>query len=142
MWRILLSQFWDDLRAQRTRVLLTGFGIACGTFIVVVLLALGEGIKRTVMTELLGEYDQAIVAYGGATSQPFRGLPPRRRVLFEDDDVAVLLRDVPDLVMASREYSRGVRLTRPPASTCLTSRRASRARCTSTSACRGPSSSA
>ncbi|HUF70278.1 MAG TPA: ABC transporter permease [Longimicrobiales bacterium] len=115
MWRILLSEFWGDLLAQRTRVLLTGFGIACGTFIVVVLLALGEGVKRTVMTELLGEYDQAIVVFGGLTTQPFRGLPARRRVRFEDDDVAALLREVPDVDLASREYVMGVRLTVPGA---------------------------
>jgi putative ABC transport system permease protein len=113
MWRILLSEFWGDLLAQRTRVLLTGIGIACGTFIVVVLLALGEGIKRTVMTELLGEYDQAIMVYGGGTTQPYRGLPAHRRIRFEDDDVDALLRDVPDIAMASREYSTGVSLSVP-----------------------------
>jgi len=113
MWRILLSQFWDDLGVQRTRVLLTGFGIACGTFIVVVLLALGEGIKRAVMTELLGEYDQAIVVYGGMTTQPFHGLAPRRRIRFEDDDVAEIMREVPDVALASRVYTRRIRLTVP-----------------------------
>jgi putative ABC transport system permease protein len=112
MWQILLSEFWDDLRSQRTRVLLTGFGVACGTFIVVVLLALGEGIKRGVMTELLGEYDAAIVLYAGQTSQPFAGLPARRFYRFEEDDVAALLRDVPDIVAASSVYRRwGLRLT-------------------------------
>jgi putative ABC transport system permease protein len=113
MWQILLSQFWDDLAAQRTRVLLTGFGIACGTFIVVVLLALGEGIKRAVMTELLGNYDQAIVATAGMTTRPFHGLPPRRRIRFDDDDLAAIMREVPDIAVASRVYSRRVRLTVP-----------------------------
>ena len=113
MWQILLSQFWDDLGAQRTRVLLTGFGIACGTFIVVVLLALGEGVKRAVMREVLGEYDQAIVLYGGMTTQPFRGLPARRPIRFEDDDVAAIMLDVPDVGLASKVYQSRVRLTVP-----------------------------
>ena len=113
MWQILLSQFWDDLAAQRTRVLLTGFGIACGTFIVVVLLALGEGIKRAVLREVLGQYDQAIVVYAGVTTQPYRGLPPRRRIRFEDDDVALIRREVPDVAVASKEYFSRVRLTVP-----------------------------
>jgi putative ABC transport system permease protein len=112
MWQILLSEFWDDLRGQRTRVALTGIGIACGTFIVVVLLALGEGIKRAVMTELLGAYDAAIVIRGGMTRQAYRGLPPRRIIRLEDDDVAALLREVPDIEAASPVYSRCcVRLT-------------------------------
>lgn len=112
MWQILLSEFWEDLRAQRTRVLLTSVGIACGTFIVVVLLALGEGIKRAVMSEVLGAYDEAIVVRGGFTSTPYRGLPARRRIPLAEDDVSALLREVPDIEVASAEFRRwGIRLT-------------------------------
>ena len=119
MWKILLSEFLEDLRAQRTRVALTGGGIACGTFIVVVLLALGEGIKRAVMSELLGAYDAAIVIYNGQTTKPYRGLPARRFIRFEEDDVAALLRELPGIEAASNVYSGwDVKLTaasaRPP----------------------------
>jgi putative ABC transport system permease protein len=106
MWKILLSEFVEDLRAQRTRVALTGMGIACGTFIVVVLLALGEGIKRAVLSELLGAYDAAIVIYNGQTTKAYRGLPARRFIRFKDDDVAAILREVPDIETASNVYSR------------------------------------
>ena len=106
MWRILLSEFWEDLRAQRTRVVLTGMGIACGTFIVVVLLALGEGMKRAVMSEVLGAYDEAIVVYGGRTSMPYRGLPPRRQVRITEEDVAAITREVPDVQAATAVFQR------------------------------------
>ena len=112
MWQILLSEFWEDLRAQRTRVLLTSIGIACGTFIVVVLLALGEGIKRAVLSEFIGRFDDAIVVMGGSTSSPYRGLPARRPITLTEDDVAALLREVPDIEAASAVFSRwGVRLS-------------------------------
>jgi putative ABC transport system permease protein len=116
VWKNLLSEFWADLRAQRTRAMLTGIGIACGTFIVVVLLALGEGVKRALMSELLGAYDAAIIIYSGQTTKAFRGLPPRRSIQFEDDDVTRLLRHVPDIEAASKVYERyGVKLTVPGA---------------------------
>ncbi|HEX2168523.1 MAG TPA: ABC transporter permease [Longimicrobiales bacterium] len=112
MWQILLSEFWEDLRMQRTRVLLTGIGIACGTFIVVVLLALGEGIKRTVMSEVLGSFDEAIVVFGGRTNMPFRGLPARRGISLDEADVPAVLREVPDIVAGSALFRRwGIRLT-------------------------------
>jgi putative ABC transport system permease protein len=112
MWQILLLEFVEDLRTQRMRVLLTGVGIACGTFIVVVLLALGEGIKRAVMSEVLGSYDEAIVVYSGFTSMPYRGLPSRRRISLTEDDVPALLREVPDIETASAVFRRwGIRLT-------------------------------
>jgi putative ABC transport system permease protein len=112
MWQILLLEFVEDLRTQRMRVLLTGVGIACGTFIVVVLLALGEGIKRAVMSEVLGSYDEAIIVSGGFTSMPYRGLPSRRRIPLAEDDVPALLREVPDIETASAVFRRwGIRLT-------------------------------
>jgi len=114
MWQVLLAEFWEDLRSQRTRVMLTCIGIACGTFIVVVLLALGEGIKRSVMSELLGAFDESIVVSGGSTNMPYRGLPARRRIVLQDDDAAALLRDVPDLVAATAVFHRwGVHMTVP-----------------------------
>jgi putative ABC transport system permease protein len=112
MWQILLLEFVEDLRTQRMRVLLTGIGIACGTFIVVVLLALGEGIKRAVMSEVLGSYDEAIVVYSGFASMPYRGLPSRRRISLTEDDVPALLAEVPDIETASAVFRRwGIRLT-------------------------------
>ena len=114
MWQILLSEFWQDLALQRTRVLLTGMGIACGTFIVVVLLALGEGVKRAVMNDILGSYDNAIMVYAGQTSKPYRGLPSRRFIRFEDGDLAAMMRAVPDIVIGSNVYSRwNARITVP-----------------------------
>ena len=112
MFQILLSEFWEDLRTQRTRVLLTSTGIACGTFIVVVLLALGEGVKREVMTEVLGSYEDAISVRGGFTTMPYRGLPARRRIPLEEADVQALLTEVKDIEVATAVYTYwGIRLS-------------------------------
>jgi ABC-type antimicrobial peptide transport system permease subunit len=53
MWKILLNEFWAELGLQKTRILLTTFAIAWGTFTVVLLLALGEGMKQRILTELV-----------------------------------------------------------------------------------------
>jgi putative ABC transport system permease protein len=112
MWSILLAEFWGDLRSQTTRASLTMVAIACGTFIVVVLLALGEGLKRAVMSEVIGNYDNAITVYPGSTSRPYQGLPPNRRIRFTDDDARLLLQRVPDLEIATPVYSAwGARLS-------------------------------
>lgn len=105
MWRILLTEFWADLRTQTTRSTLTMVAIACGTFIVVVLLALGEGMKRAVISELLGMYDNAIVLYPGMTTRPYQGLPPSRRIRFTEEDAERIANRVPGVVMASPVYS-------------------------------------
>lgn len=112
MWPILLGEFWGDLRSQTTRAVLTAVGVACGTFIVVVLLALGEGVKRTVLTDLLGFYDEAIVVNGGVTSRAYQGLAPQRSIRLTESDADALRRRAPDLETLSPVYARwGVRLT-------------------------------
>ena len=45
--RIVLLQLWRDLKAQRLRTGLTLFGLAWGTFCVVLLLSFGEGLSRS-----------------------------------------------------------------------------------------------
>jgi putative ABC transport system permease protein len=106
MWRILIGEFWGDLRSQTTRAMLTAVGIACGTFIVVVLLALGEGIKRTVVRDLLGVYDEALVVRGGMTSRAYQGLAPQRPIRLTEDDVLAVRQRVDDIDAVSPVYSR------------------------------------
>src|SRR5204863_69414 len=48
MFYILLQEFIGDLRVQRTRAFLTFFAVTWGTLAVVLLLACGEGLTRTV----------------------------------------------------------------------------------------------
>lgn len=43
MWKILVQEFWRDLKVQRLRAFLTMFAITWGTLSVVLLLAFGEG---------------------------------------------------------------------------------------------------
>lgn len=47
MFRILLLEFFGDLRTQRMRVFLTTFAVAWGTIAVVLLLSFGEGLRNT-----------------------------------------------------------------------------------------------
>ena len=73
MWKVLLGEFWDDLGHQKTRVILTVFAIAWGTLTVVLLLALGEGMKqRVIMCQLLLHNPDLILI-----DEPLVGLDPK-----------------------------------------------------------------
>ena len=52
MWKILLEEFFGDLRTQKTRTFLTMFSITWGTVAIVLLLAFGEGLKQQISTGL------------------------------------------------------------------------------------------
>ena len=106
MWRVLLGEFWADLGHQKARVLLTTFAIAWGTFTVVILLALGEGLKQRVLSELVSAFDQAISVRGGFTVIPYRGFGPGRSIRFTEDDVRAIRDRIQTIDALSPLYSR------------------------------------
>jgi putative ABC transport system permease protein len=106
MWRILLEEFWGDLRAQKTRALLTGFAVVWGSMSVVLLLAFGDGLKHELTTGLLNAGEKIFMIWGGTTSEPYQGLPRGRSVHLSEDDLTLLRRSIPEIDMVSPSYGR------------------------------------
>src|SRR2546428_12586502 len=106
MFSILLQEFIGDLRAQRTRAFLTFFAVAWGTLAVVLLLAFGEGLKRTIRDGLLGAGERIFMVYGGETSKAFAGVGQGRRIRLVEEDLDLLERAVPDIDRGSISYGR------------------------------------
>src|SRR5437764_6100258 len=106
MFTILLQEFIGDLKAQRTRAFLTFFAVTWGTLAVVLLLAFGEGLKRTVRDGLLGAGERIFMIYGGETSKSFAGLGQGRSIRLVEEDLDLLARSVPDVDRGSISYGR------------------------------------
>jgi putative ABC transport system permease protein len=106
MWKILLSEFWNDLRSQKTRAFLTMFAITWGTISVVLLLAFGEGLGTKMRDGFVNAGDRIFMVYGGETSQPFEGLPKGRPIRLRAADADLLKRSIPGIDMTSVSYGR------------------------------------
>jgi putative ABC transport system permease protein len=106
MWRILFTEFLGDLKAHKTRALLTMFAITWGTIAVVLLLAFGEGLRRTLNDGLLNAGERVFMVYGGQTSKPFEGLPRGRRIRLTEEDLALVVRFVEQIEEGSPSYGR------------------------------------
>lgn len=106
MWKILLQEFWNDLRTQKTRAFLTMFAITWGTLSVVLLLAFGEGLGRTMQSGLLNAGDRIFQIYGGETSQSYEGLDKGRRIRLIREDLELLQRSIADVDLGSISYGR------------------------------------
>ncbi|HYS51074.1 MAG TPA: ABC transporter permease, partial [Burkholderiales bacterium] len=106
MFYILLQEFIGDLKAQRTRAFLTFFAVTWGTLAVVLLLAFGEGLKRTVRDGLLGAGERIFMIYGGETSKAFAGLGQGRRIRLVEEDLELLKGAIPDIDRGSLSYGR------------------------------------
>jgi putative ABC transport system permease protein len=111
VWKILLEEFYGDLKAQKSRAALTIFAIAWGTLAIMLMLAEGEGLKRTLVNGTLGAGQWMFHVYGGETSVPFEGLPKGRRIRLVESDLEVIRRSVPEVDLVSPTYGRSVTLT-------------------------------
>jgi len=109
---LIFRLFLRDLKKQRKRITLTLMAIVWGTISIVMLLAFGEGFKRSLNKARHGLGKDIVVMWGGQTSIAYEGLGKGRRIRFIDEDVELLKKKVPEIEAAGGEYNRwGVSIT-------------------------------
>lgn len=106
MLKNLFYDFIGDLRTQKTRAFLTMFAVGWGTLSVVLLLAFGEGLKRSVVAGELGAGEQMFIIYPGSTTKTFEGLPSGRQIRLVEEDLELLRNNIPDLDLVSASYGK------------------------------------
>jgi putative ABC transport system permease protein len=110
MYLELLKEFFQDLKAHRTRAILTLVAITWGTVAVVLLLSFGEGLGDQMMKGLLNAGDRILIVYGGETGMVFDGLPKGRRIRMVEDDALLLVKAIPAIDLVSPQYRKNVTL--------------------------------
>lgn len=96
---------WDEileaLTANTFRTLLTAFGVFWGIFILVILLAAGNGLENGVKKGFDGIATNTMFMWSQTASKPYKGLPANRKFNFKNADVAALKEKFPDLQYVS-----------------------------------------
>ncbi|WP_281235313.1 ABC transporter permease [Flavobacterium gelatinilyticum] len=96
---------WDEilqaLTANVFRTILTAFGVFWGIFILVILLAAGNGLENGVKKGFDGIATNTMFMWSQTTSKAYKGLPKTRRYDFRNSDVAALKAALPDLLYVS-----------------------------------------
>jgi len=80
------QEILDTIRKNQLRTLLTGFSVAWGIFMLIVLLGSGEGLSNGIKYQFRDDAVNSIWVRPGQTSKPFKGLAPGRRVQFTNAD--------------------------------------------------------
>ena len=96
---------WDEilqaLTANPFRTILTAFGVFWGIFILVILLAAGNGLENGIKKGFDGIATNTMFMWSQTTSKAYKGLPKTRRYDFRNSDVAALKAALPDLLYVS-----------------------------------------
>lgn len=107
---LLLREFLEDLKTQKTRAILTTIAISWGILAVTLLMAFGEGISFRMREGLLNAGDRIIRVYGGQTTLKYAGLPVGRRILLTEADCEVIEKNIPQVAVAVPGFGRRARL--------------------------------
>ena len=90
--------FWQEifmaLSRNKLRTFLTGFAISWGIFILIVLLAAGNGLVNAVSSDFSDQSTNVYMIYSGETSKPFKGHGVNRSIMFNDKDIRFLETEV------------------------------------------------
>jgi putative ABC transport system permease protein len=95
------AEILEALTANTFRTILTAFGVFWGIFILVILLAAGNGLENGVKSGFSGMATNTMFMWTQATSKPYKGLPKTRKFNFQNSDVQALKEKFPDLLYVS-----------------------------------------
>jgi putative ABC transport system permease protein len=91
------QEIFETMKKNKLRTFLTGFSVAWGIFMLIILLGSGYGLENGVRKEFEGDATNTIWVNPGQTSMAYKGLKSGRTIQFTNDDYEVVKRETPNI---------------------------------------------
>ena len=89
----LLNEIWQTARRNKLRTGLTGFAVAWGIFMLIVLLGAGNGLIHAQLQQSERFLTNSMIVWGGYTSKPYQGLKEGRDIRLHESDMEITAKE-------------------------------------------------
>ncbi|MDE6225208.1 MAG: ABC transporter permease [Muribaculaceae bacterium] len=86
----LISEIGQTLSNNKLRTALTGFAVAWGIFMLIVVLGMSRGVVNSFNDSRMSQGSNSISVWGGLTSMPYNGYKDGRYIGLKQDDMGVI----------------------------------------------------
>lgn len=95
----LIQEIYGTIMRNKLRTLLTGFSVAWGIFMLIVLLGAGNGLIHAFENQSNGMIMNSMKIYPGTTSQPYKGMKEGRSIYLKESDRELTATSFPDHII-------------------------------------------
>lgn len=101
-----LTEILITMRENKLRSFLTGFAVAWGIFMLIVLLGSGNGLKNGIMSNFGDRSVNSMMVWGGRTTMPYKGYKAYRRIRLTNNEKTLLKQRFPQIGLITGEIDR------------------------------------
>lgn len=89
------QEIFETIRKNKLRTILSGFTVALGIFIFVILFGFGNGLKNGFKQFFMDDATNTIFIFPGKTSKPYKGFKANRQIEFDNTDLTDIKENFP-----------------------------------------------
>jgi len=104
------QEIFQTISKNKLRTFLSGFTVALGIFIFVILFGFGNGLKNSFKEFFMDDATNILRLFPGKTSMPYKGYKSNREIEFDNDDMTAIKNEFAPFIeyMTPRNFGNGM----------------------------------
>ena len=98
-------EIWSTIQKNKLRTFLTGFSVAWGIFMLIVMLGAGNGLRNGIFYNFRNFATNSVESWTRYTTKPWKGMQENRRINFKEEDLTDLKIFFPEVSLVSASIS-------------------------------------